>query len=70
MTDQDYTDLTINDYTDDVMDTALYGDILDPENPADIEKTINFSLSQRQARFLAAVKMQNSIFHLSALANQ
>ena len=45
MTDQAYTDLTINDYTDDVMDTALYGDTLDPENPGDIEKAINFSLS-------------------------
>ena len=45
MTDQAYTDLTINDYTDDVMDTALYGDALDPENPDDIAKAIDLSMS-------------------------
>ena len=45
MTDSAYTDLTINDCTDEIMDTTLYGDPLDPENPADIEKAIELGLS-------------------------
>ena len=45
MTDSAYTDLTINDCTDEIMDTTLYGNPLDPENPADIEKAIDASLS-------------------------
>ena len=68
MTNQAYTDLTINDYTDDVMDTALYGDTLDPENSGYIEKTINFSLSLDDKQyFLEGLATRLTLKGLSSL---